>query len=95
MVGSPTGSGKTAAYLLPILNFAACAKIYPNSQKKHVVRPHSIILSTTQELLSQIWTEALRLGQNLFPKHGRIAILRRNHYELRRKQNVCSEVFLI
>ncbi|KAH9280339.1 putative ATP-dependent RNA helicase ddx52 [Echinococcus granulosus] len=87
LVGSPTGSGKTAAYLLPILNFAACAKIGSNSQKKHTVHPYAIILSTTQELLGQIWTEAIRLGQNLFPKHGKIAILRRNHYGLRKKQS--------
>ncbi|VDM18261.1 unnamed protein product [Hydatigera taeniaeformis] len=87
LVGSPTGSGKTAAYLLPILNFAAFAEIESAPQEKHTVRPHSIVVSTSQELLGQIWMEAMKLGQNLFPKHGKIAILRRNHYKAKGKQS--------
>lgn len=88
LVGSPTGSGKTAAYLLPILNFASSTCFDLKSQDKHTIHPYCIILSTTQELLGQIWTEAVRLGQHLFPKHGKIAILRREHYDLRKKQTV-------
>ena len=88
LVGSPTGSGKTAAYLLPILNFAASVETEAKSESKHIIHPYCIILSTTRELLFQIWTEALRLGQNIFPRHGKIAVLRRDHYESRKKQKV-------
>ncbi|KAM7542256.1 hypothetical protein Aperf_G00000019089 [Anoplocephala perfoliata] len=86
LVGSPTGSGKTAAYLIPLLNLAAAANTSDNKQEAHAVRPYCIILSTSHELLGQIWTEAVKLGKNLFPKHGKIAILRKHHYILRKKR---------
>uniref|UniRef100_A0A5K3FBL3 ATP-dependent RNA helicase n=1 Tax=Mesocestoides corti TaxID=53468 RepID=A0A5K3FBL3_MESCO len=85
LVCSPTGSGKTTSYLLPLLNFAATHTKHEVSMDKHLVHPYCIILSTTQELLGQIWAECVRLGQNLYPKNGKIAILRRKHYNLRRK----------
>ncbi len=90
LVGAPTGSGKTASYLLPLLNFAAQSKHVAKSEG-HQIFPHSIILSTTQELLGQIWTDAVRLGQNSFPKNGKIAILRKNHYQLRKNKKDSDE----
>lgn len=84
LAGSPTGSGKTAAYLIPLLHLAAAANMCNVKQEKHAVRPYCIILSTSNELLGQIWTEAVKLGKNIFPKQGKIAILRKGHYALRK-----------
>jgi ATP-dependent RNA helicase RhlB len=52
-----TGTGKTFAYLLPILN-----SIFEN---KEYIKPHSLILAPTRELVSQIVGEAKKLSVNM------------------------------
>nr|CDS34337.1 ATP dependent RNA helicase DDX52 [Hymenolepis microstoma] len=85
LVGSPTGSGKTAAYLIPLLNIAAAEGVSDNSEANHAVRPYCIILTTSHELLGQVFTEAVKIGKNLFPQHGKIAMLRKDHYNNRKE----------
>ncbi|VDL91683.1 unnamed protein product [Schistocephalus solidus] len=91
LVSAPTGSGKTAAYLLPVLHAIsteeeAAVTASNGASLKHRVAPRCIVLSITQELAGQVWMEAVRLGQNLFPQHGKIVILRRKHYSLCKKE---------
>ena len=54
MVCAPTGSGKTAAYLIPLLH------LLREPQKKGV---RAVILSPTRELAQQIHREAVKLGE--------------------------------
>ncbi|BHF68935.1 DEAD (Asp-Glu-Ala-Asp) box polypeptide 52 [Sparganum proliferum] len=91
LVSAPTGSGKTAAYLLPVLHAIsteeeATVTATDGTSRKHVVAPRCVVLSTTQELAGQVWMEAVRLGRNLFPQHGKIVILKRKHYNLCKKE---------
>ena len=55
---APTGSGKTAAYLIPLLHFLSASK-----GKKRKTR--AVILAPTRELAMQIQREVVALGQNL------------------------------
>ena len=55
---APTGSGKTAAYLIPLLNFLSASK-----NKKRKTR--AVILAPTRELAMQIQREVEILGKNL------------------------------
>ena len=55
---APTGSGKTAAYLVPLLHFLSSTK-----GKKR--RTRAVILAPTRELAMQIQREVEALGQNL------------------------------
>nr|VZI39813.1 unnamed protein product [Spirometra erinaceieuropaei] len=92
LVSAPTGSGKTAAYLLPVLHAIsteeeATVTAINGTSRKHLVAPRCVVLSTTQELAGQVWMEAVRLGRNLFPQHGKIVILKRKHYNLCKKEN--------
>lgn len=55
MACAPTGSGKTAAFLLPIIH-------HLNGPQKQGFR--AIILSPTRELAKQTYRECLRLSEN-------------------------------
>ncbi|KAF5402311.1 putative dead box ATP-dependent RNA helicase [Paragonimus heterotremus] len=104
---APTGSGKTAAYLIPILQGLVEHNLSnPTSTLKSEVRdvptegreqnstvscatPHKIelfglILAPTQELVRQIWSEAVRLSRGLVDEHF-LACLNRRHYADRGK----------
>ncbi|KAA3678240.1 ATP-dependent RNA helicase DDX52/ROK1 [Paragonimus westermani] len=104
---APTGSGKTAAYLIPILQGLVEHNLSnPTSTLKSEVHdestagreqsstvfyntPHKIelfglILAPTQELVRQIWSEAVRLSRGLVDEHF-LACLNRRHYADRGK----------
>ncbi|OON14657.1 helicase protein [Opisthorchis viverrini] len=95
---APTGSGKTAAYLIPVLQ-AYCARFLttdtelevnqssqpkPTSETPHRIALFGLILAPTQELVRQIWSEAARLSRGL-PGGRFIAYLSRRHYAYRGK----------
>jgi ATP-dependent RNA helicase RhlE len=58
LAGSQTGSGKTASFLLPILE-----KLSSETEKKRVLR--ALILAPTRELAAQIQASAMSYGKNL------------------------------
>ena len=49
---SPTGSGKTVAFLAPLLNFLKYMPIIP--KEKHMEGPYAIVLGPTRELVIQL-----------------------------------------
>eukprot|EP00913_Durusdinium_trenchii_P003489 g3229.t1 len=59
LVTAQTGSGKTAAFLIPIIT--AALKAGPKPAKEGAVCPTSVVLSPTRELCQQITVEAERL----------------------------------
>mmetsp|Transcript_38173 Transcript_38173/g.88261 ORF Transcript_38173/g.88261 Transcript_38173/m.88261 type:complete len:573 (-) Transcript_38173:57-1775(-) len=59
MVSAQTGSGKTAAFLVPIIT--AALKAGPKELKEGAVCPTCVILAPTRELCQQIAQEARRL----------------------------------
>ncbi len=63
MVSSQTGSGKTAAYLLPLLNaiLNTDAKASPMQRAGGPVAPQAIVLCPTRELAQQVAAEAIEL----------------------------------
>ncbi|HXD05398.1 MAG TPA: DEAD/DEAH box helicase [Burkholderiaceae bacterium] len=58
MVSSKTGSGKTAAFLLPVLNTLMSLGAQPASK---VAAPHAIVLCPTRELAQQVASDAIDL----------------------------------
>ncbi len=82
---SDTGTGKTLAYLLPLI------KLYSESQNKFI-----IIVSPTQELSSQIKTEAQSLGQKAVLFNGGSPI-KRQIEQLKEKPFIiagsCSRIY--
>ncbi|XP_018654713.1 putative dead box ATP-dependent RNA helicase [Schistosoma mansoni] len=89
---APTGSGKTAAYLLPVLNQLLSANTSENSEvmdniteetsSKHKIFPFAVILAPTQELMHQIRSEAIRLFSGI-QADCYIAALHKKHYFVR------------
>lgn len=55
-----TGTGKTAAFTLPILN-----KLYPRDFSLPAMKPRSLILAPTRELASQINEQIIKYGKDL------------------------------
>ncbi|KAG5445601.1 DEAD (Asp-Glu-Ala-Asp) box polypeptide 52 [Clonorchis sinensis] len=94
---APTGSGKTAAYLIPVLQ-GYCERFLTTdtelevkqslqptpSETPHRIALFSLILAPTQELVRQIWSEAARLSRGLAGGHF-VAYLSRRHYAYRGK----------
>ncbi|KAF6777811.1 hypothetical protein AHF37_02657 [Paragonimus kellicotti] len=104
---APTGSGKTAAYLIPILqglverNLSNCTSTLKNKVRNvstegseqnstvfyttpHKIELFGLILAPTQELVRQIWSEAVQLSRGLVDEHF-LACLSRRHYADRGK----------
>ncbi|CAH8466422.1 unnamed protein product [Dicrocoelium dendriticum] len=104
---APTGSGKTAAYLLPLLQHFSerfpssiavdtkalndvtdttthLATVGSSSGKLHKIALFGLILAPTQELVRQIWSEAIRLSKGISSEHF-LACLSRRHYARRGK----------
>nr|CAH8874206.1 unnamed protein product [Trichobilharzia regenti] len=93
---APTGSGKTVAYLLPVLNELLLTKppdrvnstdtLDGNMQLESKIFPFAIILAPTQELMHQIWSEAIRLCRGV-QGDCYVAMLNQKHYSNRCKKN--------
>lgn len=58
-----TGSGKTAAFLLPILN-----DLLADKKEMQIGLPHVVIISPTRELSIQIYNEARKFAMGSFLK---------------------------
>ncbi|KAH8404418.1 hypothetical protein KR222_011468 [Zaprionus bogoriensis] len=63
MACAQTGSGKTAAFLLPILN-----RLLEENIDLVIGKPHAVIVSPTRELAIQIFNEARKFAYNAFLK---------------------------
>ncbi|KRF98680.1 uncharacterized protein Dwil_GK18312 [Drosophila willistoni] len=63
MACAQTGSGKTAAFLLPILNH-----ILDKGYELEIGKPQAIIMSPTRELAVQIFNEARKFAHNSYLK---------------------------
>jgi superfamily II DNA/RNA helicase len=58
MAYAPTGSGKTAAFLLPIINELQNI-VKDNENSVSGKQPYAIIVSPTKELANQLYEDAL------------------------------------
>ncbi|XP_016941482.2 ATP-dependent RNA helicase vasa [Drosophila suzukii] len=63
MACAQTGSGKTAAFLLPILT-----KLLDDPQDVEIGKPQAVIVSPTRELAIQIFSEARKFGYDSYLK---------------------------
>jgi len=62
MACAQTGSGKTAAFLLPILNDMIPNPSLPNNANQEVQEPWAVIVAPTRELVIQIGSEARKFA---------------------------------
>ena len=77
MVSSPTGSGKTAAFMLPTIHQLTLSEIErsaadaqpsqgrSNDRRRQVAQPHMLVLTPTRELALQVTTAAQTYGRHL------------------------------
>lgn len=63
LVSAATGSGKTASYLLPIIQ--KCCMIRLKKLARHVGRPLALVLTPTRELCGQVEQQARMFGEGL------------------------------
>jgi len=61
MISSQTGSGKTAAYLIPIIAFIASRCTPRTAEPTNIPSPVAVVLAPTHELVEQIYFDALKL----------------------------------
>lgn len=64
MVSSQTGSGKTAAFLLPILNRLLASKPLPQQK---TAQPQALVLCPTRELAQQVAADAVNFLRGMGP----------------------------
>ena len=62
MVCAETGSGKTAAFLLPIISLLSDKKLKSEPNQRGVISPSVLVLVPTRELAIQIYQEAQRFS---------------------------------
>src|SRR5690606_17113878 len=76
LVSSQTGSGKTAAFLLPTLNGLANQDTLVSfkDRMKAVTQPNILVISPTRELAQQVCQDAIALVRHM--KGGRVAAIR-------------------
>lgn len=66
------GSGKTAAFLVPILNLIYNGPNVPNFQfiaRRKKLMPLSLVLAPTRELALQIYDEARKVSATIFSSY--------------------------
>lgn len=59
-----TGSGKTAAFLLPVLQTILNIQDLPSQYGEETQRPYCIVIAPTRELARQTYVEALKLSKD-------------------------------
>jgi len=59
-----TGSGKTAAFLLPVLQTILNIRDLPSQYGEECQRPYCIVIAPTRELAKQTYVEALKLSRD-------------------------------
>jgi ATP-dependent RNA helicase RhlE len=64
LAGAQTGTGKTAAFALPLLQ-KLCADQERNSNNKQPRKPHALILTPTRELAAQVHDSVRAYGKHL------------------------------
>jgi superfamily II DNA/RNA helicase len=69
LIGSAqTGTGKTAAFVLPALHRLAMSAVKGHASRHGAATPRVLVLAPTRELAQQVATQAVRYGQNLRTK---------------------------
>uniref|UniRef100_A0A1I7SB48 ATP-dependent RNA helicase n=1 Tax=Bursaphelenchus xylophilus TaxID=6326 RepID=A0A1I7SB48_BURXY len=78
IIKAPAGSGKTFAYLIPIIDQIQRIKEQENSKLINKVAPYAVVVAPTRELVSQLYqeTKSYLTGQKTFNQRvGRIGRL--------------------
>ena len=71
LIGSAqTGTGKTAAFVLPALQRLARRASAPRAGRNGVASPSVLVLAPTRELAQQVAEQAVRYGRSLRVQHG-------------------------
>ena len=65
IASAQTGTGKTAAFVLPALQLLAAHGSQPAPKRRGAGVPRVLVLAPTRELAQQVATQASRYGQNL------------------------------
>jgi superfamily II DNA/RNA helicase len=65
IASAQTGTGKTAAFILPALQKLAGQATRPDSKRRGAGVPRVLVLAPTRELAQQVATQSSRYGQNL------------------------------
>ena len=65
IASAQTGTGKTAAFILPALQRLAAQGPPPASRRRGAGMPRVLVLAPTRELAQQVATQSVRYGQNL------------------------------
>ncbi len=66
VIGSaPTGTGKTAAFVLPALHRLATPAVATRAQRRMTSMPRVLVLAPTRELAQQVAEQAVRYGQGM------------------------------
>jgi len=65
IASAPTGTGKTAAFILPALQALAHQKDRPAGKRRGAGVPRVLVLAPTRELAQQVAGQSSRYGRNL------------------------------
>ena len=65
IASAQTGTGKTAAFVLPALQKLAAQPVAPRPRQRGAGVPRVLVLAPTRELAQQVATQAVRYGQQL------------------------------
>ena len=66
VIGSAqTGTGKTAAFVLPALHMLSVTPALPAPKHRMATQPRVLVLAPTRELAQQVAEQAVRYGQNM------------------------------
>lgn len=78
IAGAQTGSGKTAAFILPALQYILNTELEPNDPNDDCANPYCLVISPTRELANQIYVHANMLSKDSIIKchviYGQISV---------------------